>query len=248
MKFLFSKIKTAKEAWIYLLLGLSPLGIFVPSSLLWTLGICRGALGSGISCYIPFFETYPGVIMVLMEVSMMIFGLGLLWIGVAFWIWIKLFIYIFFGRSLRTKILVLACICIFIGLLFSLYDTFQTKIPYALAQEKHDESYCTYIQDESIRTKCVFEVLEVTNSTQLTDCEPLVQAHVSDEEQAKCFINLAKVRNDVRICDGIRAWGITDPADASQRCYAPFIGTEQWKKVCEAGNWLPGAECTRLKN
>ena len=42
----------------YLILGLSPVGIIVPYFILSGMGICSGALGSGVSCKLSFISGY----------------------------------------------------------------------------------------------------------------------------------------------------------------------------------------------
>jgi hypothetical protein len=69
--------------------GVSPVGFFVPYLAFVALGLCRGALGSGVRCDLWIFSDYFENLAVLFELSFFIV-VGVLWALIAFAIWILL--------------------------------------------------------------------------------------------------------------------------------------------------------------
>ncbi|MDA1327244.1 MAG: hypothetical protein O3C34_21210 [Proteobacteria bacterium] len=72
----------------YLILGLSPVGIIVPYFILSGMGICSGALGSGVSCKLSFISGYFKDMAGLFEVSCYLFGLCIVWAMAAVVTWL----------------------------------------------------------------------------------------------------------------------------------------------------------------
>lgn len=71
-------------------LAISPLGIVVPYIFLSIVGLCTGALGSGIKCSIPVLSGYFETVAGFWEISFIMFGLGIVWLFVAIYVWLLL--------------------------------------------------------------------------------------------------------------------------------------------------------------
>lgn len=84
-------------AAIAFLIGISPVGFSVPYFIFSALGLCRGALGSGISCQVPLVSGYLKSMAAMMEVSCFLFGFCLVWGLAAIAIWIAFVVYMLRG-------------------------------------------------------------------------------------------------------------------------------------------------------
>ena len=73
------------------MLGLSPIGIVVPFLIFAFSDICKGALGSGLRCELPFAAEYVEAVALYFEISFM-FLIGFVWLFVAFRVWYKFFV------------------------------------------------------------------------------------------------------------------------------------------------------------
>jgi hypothetical protein len=77
---------TQIPTWLLVLLGFSPLGVLIPYLLLSAIGVCEGALGSGVQCYLPIGSSYLESTAMWAELSMFI-GIGVVWFAAAFLVW-----------------------------------------------------------------------------------------------------------------------------------------------------------------
>lgn len=80
---------------ILFVLGLSPVGFAIPFLTLSSIGVCGGALGSGVYCHLPqgiawYFETLA----VILEVSCFFAGLCVPWLLAAVAVWVGFFLYL----------------------------------------------------------------------------------------------------------------------------------------------------------
>ena len=92
-----------RTAAIAFMIGISPVGFVVPYIFFSALGLCRGALGSGVSCHLPLASGYFETMAVLFEVSCFMFGLCLVWGLAAFVIWIGFAVYFLRGIYLLFR-------------------------------------------------------------------------------------------------------------------------------------------------
>lgn len=72
-----------------LLVGLSPVGFPVQHFLIWELGYCHGALGSGVTCNLPFLNSYFKDMALVYELSFFIL-VGVVWVALAVYVWYKI--------------------------------------------------------------------------------------------------------------------------------------------------------------
>ncbi len=88
-------IKSSKEAFLYLFLGLSPIGALIPYFLIFPF-FCEdgGSIGSEINCIIPLLGAYMGLIQGSLLLSSVFVVPGVAWAILAFRIWYKLFHYV----------------------------------------------------------------------------------------------------------------------------------------------------------
>lgn len=89
---------------ILFVLGLSPVGFAIPYFILSEIGICHGALGSGVHCTLPSpVAGYLEVLAVYMEVSCFIFGLCVPWLLAAAAVWVGFVVYFFRALYLLVR-------------------------------------------------------------------------------------------------------------------------------------------------